>query len=66
MVVENEVVKGVSAAVVGIHFPEQERADGVASHHAIEELTHLLCGPYELALNCREHVLATGDAIEYL
>ncbi len=50
-------------AVLGVQFPEEEGAYGVAAHQGVEERAYLVRRPHELPLDGREKVVAV-EALE--
>src|SRR5258708_7040496 len=66
VVVSDELIETELAEGSRLQLPEQERADWIPAHQAVEEHADLLRLPDELPLNSRQQILALSYAVENL
>ena len=64
VIVENEIKKREVAAILASDTPEEESAERVALHEAVEQSANLPTSPDELALDGGQHKLVAVDSIE--
>src|SRR5581483_9642571 len=65
MVVFDEAVEGEVPRVLAVDLPEEERADGVVAHEAVEQSRDLVGVPNEFALDRRQHEVLSLDPIQH-